>query len=316
MVMIISLFFISIIGCNAFQLNYSSRNACDSHLSHRHVTKPLQISFDADQKDVEESLIPNLLNRKSTQIELDNGHTDKNVQTRRKIFRTLAMASCLSLMTLAPSRSLAVSQEDTPPAIPDTSKPFTVIFSVQTDSKRDDTSDIEIEVRPDWSPLGAERFRTLVESGFYKDSRFYRVLPGYVAQFGIAADPKLNKEWMFCEKNCRALHDEPRKESNKRGTLSFASSGKNSRQTQVFINLGNNDGPPNFLDAQNFIPFAKVVKGMDSTVKRINSEYGIVESVSGGLAGGVNQGKAAYYGAEYLDTMFPKLSIIRDARII
>ena len=98
--------------------------------------------------------------------------------------------------------------------------------------------------------------------------------------------------------------------------MSFASSGKNSRTTQVFINLGNNDGVPNFLDGQNFVPFARVVRGMDDTVKQLNSEYGRKEKMSGGLTGSVNQGKAAYYGAKYLDAVFPKLSIIKDAKII
>jgi len=80
--------------------------------------------------------------------------------------------------------------------------------------------------------------------------------------------------------------------------------------------LGNNDGFPNFLDGQDFVPFARVVKGMDDTVKNLNSEYGLVESVSAGLAGSVNQGKATYYGAEYLDAVFPKLSIIKNARVM
>jgi len=194
--------------------------------------------------------------------------------------------------------------------------PFRIILTVQTDRKKDETSEIEIEVRPDWAPLAAQRFKELVEIGYYNESRFHRVLPGYVAQFGIAADSKLNKEWMFCEKNCKSLNDEARIQSNKRGTLSFASSGKNSRQTQIFINLGNNDGPPNFLDAQNFVPFARVVSGMDDAVKNLNSEYGVVESVTGGLAGSVNQGKAAYYGSEYLDAMFPKLSVIKSAKVL
>mmetsp|Transcript_41186 Transcript_41186/g.46809 ORF Transcript_41186/g.46809 Transcript_41186/m.46809 type:complete len:304 (+) Transcript_41186:35-946(+) len=240
----------------------------------------------------------------------DFNRINSNILNRREIISSLLT---ISASFCFPHESLA-SDEMTNEI--DSSAPFTVILSVQTDAKSDATSKIEIEVRPDWAPLAAKRFRELVEIGFYNDSRFFRVLPGYIAQFGIAADPKLNKEWMLCEKNCKALPDEPRKEKNKRGTLSFASSGENSRQTQVFINLGNNDGLPNFLDGQNFVPFARVVRGMDDTVKNLNSEYGIVETVSAGLAGGVNQGKAAYYGAEYLDAAFPKLSILRDAKVI
>ncbi len=268
-----------------------------------------------------------------------------NILTRRSIISTLlkfpAASACLLPITLASSASADVNYEATSP---DLSKPFSVVLSVETNpakTKLEPTStpilsEIEIEVRPDWAPIAAQRFYELVQSGFYNDSRFHRVLPGYVAQFGIAADPKLNKEWIFCgtvagagsgtssDNDCKhkPLPDEPRQKDvyNTKGTLSFASSGKNSRQTQVFINLGNNGGPPNFLDAQNFIPFARVIRGMGgdsgtNTVKELNSEYGVMESVSGGLTGSVNQGKAAYYGAEYLDALFPKLSIIRDARV-
>ena len=281
-----------------------------------------------------------------------NSNTNESVLTRRNLVK-----SSLSLLTINacfPRESFASSNDEsrTPTAAAaaaaaTTVEPFTVILTVQIDGQNQDDdiktySEIEIEVRPDWAPLASNRFKELVQSGFYIDSRFFRVLPGYVAQFGISADPQLNKEWMFCgvdvdvnddvdddvddkvqtninsnNHNCHLpLIDEPRKEHNKRGTLSFASSGKNSRTAQVFINLGNNDGVPNFLDGQNFVPFARVVRGMDDTVKQLNSEYGRKEKMSGGLTGSVNQGKAAYYGAKYLDAVFPKLSIIKDAKII
>jgi peptidyl-prolyl cis-trans isomerase A (cyclophilin A) len=274
-----------------------------------------------------------------------NSNTNKSVLTRRNLVK-----SSLSLLTVNacfPRESFASSNDESKTTIAAaaaaTAEPFTVILTVQIDGQNQDDdiktySEIEIEVRPDWAPLASNRFKELVQSGFYIDSRFFRVLPGYVAQFGISADPQLNKEWMFCgvdvdvdvdvndkvqsninsnNSNCHPpLIDEPRKEHNKRGTLSFASSGKNSRTTQVFINLGNNDGVPNFLDGQNFVPFARVVRGLDDTVKQLNSEYGRKEKMSGGLTGSVNQGKAAYYGAKYLDAVFPKLSIIKDAKII
>jgi len=204
-----------------------------------------------------------------------------------------------------------------PPAAADAAAspaPYRVRLLVQLDPAT--TGTLEMEVRPAWAPAAARRFRTLVERGFYDGSRFHRVLPGYVAQFGISADPALNKEWLLCGKGCRALEDEPRTEKNKKGTVSFASGGKNGRQTQVFVNLGNNGGPPNFLDAQGFVPFARVVQGMDDVVGKLNKEYGIVESVSGGMAGSIDQTKAAYYGKDYLDTLYPKLSYIKSARII
>lgn len=188
---------------------------------------------------------------------------------------------------------------------------FNVLFTIQLSSGN--MEELEVEVRPDWAPLAAQRFRELVELGFYKDAPFFRVLPGFVAQFGISSDPKLNKQWVFCDtsdeeakNNCKPpLLDEPRTQANKKGTLTFASSGKNSRKSQIFINLANNDGPPNFLDAQGFVPFARIVKGME-VPKKLNGEYG----------GKVNQGKAAYYGGEYFEAVFPKLSVIKDAKIL
>lgn len=186
-------------------------------------------------------------------------------------------------------------------------EPFHVKMSLES------LGDVDIEVRPDWSPLGSARFKELVEEGFYDDSRLFRVLPGYVAQFGIAGDVALNRKWLCvgCETK---LRDEPRVVSNDRGTLSFAAAGANSRQTQVFFNLGNNGGLPNFLDAQGFVPFAKVTNGMD-LVDKAYSGYGTVEAVSGGLGGSVNQAKAMGYGNEYLDTVFPKLTHISKARL-
>ncbi|VEU44278.1 unnamed protein product [Pseudo-nitzschia multistriata] len=236
------------------------------------------------------------------------------VLTRRK-----AVTSGLSLLTAATGLPLlgANAASDTEEIVRQ-EQPFRVLFVVQIDpSKPNELSEIEIEVRPDWAPLAAARFRKLVELGFYTDCRFFRVLPGYVAQFGIASDPALNKKWLYCgasdeegRQQCqKPIPDEPRLQPNKRGTLSFASSGKNSRTTQIFVNLVNNDGPPNFLDPQGFVPFAQIVRGMDGATnvpKQLNSEYG----------GKVNQGKAAFYGAEYFQAVFPRLSVIKTATVL
>ena len=183
-------------------------------------------------------------------------------------------------------------------------------FQVAIEVALDDTTtgEIMVEVHPDWAPLASKRFEELLEDDFFTGSKFFRVLPGYVAQFGIAGNPELNKKWLF--DRSKALADEARLQSNRKGTLSFASSGKDSRQTQIFINLSNNEGPPNFLDAQGFVPFARVVKGMDDVVPKLYNGYGLLETASVGLAGSVNQGKAAYFGNEYLEAVFPKLSTI------
>ena len=167
--------------------------------------------------------------------------------------------------------------------------------------------DVEVEVRPDWAPLASERFRELVDARFFDDSRLFRVLPGYVAQFGIAGEPAVNKEWLLPKE--KRLLDEPRTTTNARGTLSFASGGKNTRTTQIYVNLGDNGGLPNMLDAQGFVPFARVTRGMD-LVDKAYSGYGLVESLTGGLGGSVNQGKAIYYGNAYLDEAYPKLTRI------
>lgn len=212
--------------------------------------------------------------------------------------------------------SVAALLTTTKPALA-VADPYKVRMVVRLDRNDPATEDVvEIEVLPEWAPLAAERFKELLDIKFFDDSRFYRVLPGFVAQFGIASDPAVNKEWLFCEKGCRALVDEPRLQSNKPGTLSFATSGKNTRQTQIFVNLGDNSGIPNFLDQQGFVPFARVTKGFDTVVKNLNSDYGRLESMSGGLKGSVSQGRAMYYGKEYLDTLFPKLSVIKTVRMI
>merc|ERR1711939_1133595 len=111
-----------------------------------------------------------------------------------------------------------------------------------------------MEVHPEWSPLGAARFKELIDSNFFKAARFFRVIDGFMAQFGIHANPKIAAEW-----KTRTMQDDPVKESNKRGYISFATSGKNSRTTQMFINFRDNSN----LDGMGFSPFAKVVKGMD-----------------------------------------------------
>lgn len=172
-----------------------------------------------------------------------------------------------------------------------------------------------VEVRPDWAPLAAARFKELVEVGFFNDARFYRTIPGYIAQFGVAADPALNKEWCVGYRTCKLLPDEKAKVSNRKGTLSFASGGPGTRQTQMFVNLADNGGLPNFLDAFGFAPFAAVVEGMD-VVQKLYGGYGLAETATGGLLSGPSQSKAAAYGNEYLTTAYPKLAFVKRATIV
>lgn len=216
--------------------------------------------------------------------------------------RALCASAAAAVLPLIAPTTVAANSETVTPL-----KSFQVEMEVALDEVQ--TGKIIIEVKPEWAPLAAERFEQLLGDDYFTNAKFFRVLPNYVAQFGIAASPEVNKKWMFDKS--KALNDEPRLQPNKKGTLSFASSGKNSRQTQIFINLSNNDGPPNFLDAQGFVPFARVIKGMDDIVPKLYSGYGIMESATAGMAGSVNQGKAAYYGNEYLEALFPKLSTIQ-----
>src|SRR5438094_4343088 len=121
-----------------------------------------------------------------------------------------------------------------------------------------------MEVHRDWAPNGADRFYNLVKNGFFDDIRFFRVIPGFMAQFGIHGTPAIQSAWRNAE-----IKDDPVKQSNKRGYITFATAGPNTRTTQVFINYADNAR----LDSQGFAPFGQVVSGMD-VVDKLNSEYG------------------------------------------
>ena len=153
-----------------------------------------------------------------------------------------------------------------------------------------------IEVNPSWAPNGAARFRELVDAGFYNDARFFRVLSGFVAQFGINGTPATNSMW-----SNRTIPDDPVVRSNTRGYVTFAqSSTLNSRTTQLFVNLGNNAR----LDATRFAPFAVVISGMD-VVDRLNAEYGERP----------DQAQISAQGNAYLNTSFPRLDHIVAAQL-
>ncbi len=158
-----------------------------------------------------------------------------------------------------------------------------------------------VEVHRDWAPNGADRFYNLVKNGFYNDARFFRVISGFMVQFGINGDPKLSRVWRDAN-----IKDDPVKASNKRGNITFATAGPDTRTTQVFINFGNNAG----LDDQGFAPFGQVISGME-VVDALYAEYG-----EGAPRGdGPDQGLVQTQGNAYLKKDFPKLDYIKTATI-
>jgi len=162
--------------------------------------------------------------------------------------------------------------------------------------------DVVMEIHRDWAPNGVDRFFNLVRHGFYDGARFFRVLEGFVAQFGIHGDPPIQAHWRSAR-----LPDDPVVESNTRGRLTYAMGGPNTRSTQLFINYGDNSR----LDSQLFAPIGEVVEGMD-VVDALYSGYG--EGAPGGA--GPSQSRIQAEGNEYLGQQFPRLDFIERAEIV
>ncbi len=165
-------------------------------------------------------------------------------------------------------------------------------FRVNMDTSR---GMVVIEVTRADAPNGADRFYNLVKAKYYDGARFFRVIPGFMAQFGIAADPAVTKVWDV------PIHDDPVKTSNVRGAVTFAqTSAPNSRSTQLFINYGDNSR----LDASRFAPFGKVVSGME-----------FVDQIYSGDAENPDQQQIEQQGNAYLNKAFPNLDYIKTATI-
>jgi peptidyl-prolyl cis-trans isomerase A (cyclophilin A) len=156
--------------------------------------------------------------------------------------------------------------------------------------------DFVVEVTRAWAPLGADRFYNLVKNGFFTDASFFRVVPDFVVQFGISAKPEISQAW----DNAR-IKDDPVTQTNRRGSLTFATAGPNTRTTQLFINLVDNPR----LDTMGFSPFGQVVEGMEA-VEKIYSGYGETP----------DQARITSEGKVYLDKEFPKLDSIKSAAIL
>jgi peptidyl-prolyl cis-trans isomerase A (cyclophilin A) len=158
-----------------------------------------------------------------------------------------------------------------------------------------------LEVHRDWAPNGADRFYNLVKNGFYDGVRFFRVLDRFMAQFGINGDPQVSAAWTRAR-----IADDPVKQSNTRGHITYAMAGPNTRTTQVFINYGDNRE----LDRDGFAPFGRVVSGMKSVDSLFNG-YG--EGAPRGS--GPDQGRVQAEGNAYLMKAFPKLDYVKKATI-
>ncbi|MBS1827562.1 MAG: peptidylprolyl isomerase [Acidobacteria bacterium] len=217
---------------------------------------------------------------------------------RKSIFLAiglLALVGCSSEKP-APPKEAATPATPAPTPAPATEAPkappaasFKVAFETTKGS-------FIVEVHPDWAPIGAARFKELVEDKFFDGAGFFRVVPNFMVQFGLAADPAKTKKWDT------RISDDPVIRTNKRGAITFATAGPNTRTSQLFINFKSNQ----FLDDQGFAPFGEVTgAGMD-VVDKITAQYG--ESP--------DQGAITAQGNAYLKSRFPNLDFIKKATIV
>ena len=172
-------------------------------------------------------------------------------------------------------------------------------FKVKVETSR---GDLVLKIVRDWAPKGADRFYSLVKNGYYDDCRFYRVLPKYIAQTGIHGDPKISLKW-----HDAPIDDDPVRQKNTRGRVTFAKGGPNSRTTNLFINLRDSTS----LDSQGFAPIGEVVLGMD-VADQLHAGYG--EGAPKGR--GPSQKKIYEEGNAWLEKDFKDLDYIKTAKIV
>ena len=207
----------------------------------------------------------------------------------------LAAAGLLALAACSPSGE---KKEAAAPAVTNEKAPD--LFQVNFDTSK---GAVVVEIHRDWAPNGVDHFYTLVKTGFYDGSRFYRTIRNFVAQFGIAGDPKTNALWANAN-----IPDDPVKQSNEIGTLTYAATGMpNSRSTQLFFNLKSNAAS---LDRQGFAPIGKVITGLD-VVESFYTAYGEMPP----QGEGPDPQKIAAQGTAYLESQFPRLDFIKKATI-
>jgi cyclophilin family peptidyl-prolyl cis-trans isomerase len=210
----------------------------------------------------------------------------------------IAYSRYLFLLAAATVFSGCSKQREAAPAAPAKPAHAPDVYQVKFETSK---GDFVVQVNKEWAPLGAERFYQLVQSGFYDKARFFRVLPGFMAQFGINADPNVSALWRTL-----VIADDPVKQSNTRGRITFAMRGPGTRTTQVFINYANNSR----LDASGFAPFGEVLSGME-VVDSLYSGYGEGEP----KGNGPRQDLMQTQGNPYLERSFPRLDYINKASV-
>jgi len=198
----------------------------------------------------------------------------------------ILLSACAAEKTRAvDSQSVAKGPPGPPPQAPDS---FRVTFETSK-------GPIVVQVNRAWAPRGADRFFELVKSNFFDEDRFFRVVPHFVAQFGLNDKPAINDAW-----DKKRISDDSVRHTNARGTLVFASEGPNSRSHQLYFNLADNGR----LDQLGFAPIGQVVQGMDA-----------VDSLYSGYADKPDQQLIQTLGNSYLARMFPKLDYIKTAKV-
>lgn len=206
----------------------------------------------------------------------------------------------------APTKPPAKPAAAAKPAVPASPFDKALLSPVSLNAKAPETFDAKfvttegdfvVHVTRAWAPNGADRFYNLVKHHFFDGAAFFRVIPGFMAQFGLSAFPEVNRVWDNAD-----IKDDPVKKSNIRSMVTFAATGApNSRSTQLFINFGNNAG----LDGQRFAPFGEVTSGMEA-----------VDKIYSGYREQPDQGAITAHGKEYLESNFPKLTIIKSATLV
>jgi peptidyl-prolyl cis-trans isomerase A (cyclophilin A) len=208
---------------------------------------------------------------------------------RHRAFRSLLRSGIAAAAAVC---IVACTEKAAPPAKQIVSGPAPDSFRVAFETSK---GRFVVQVNRAWAPLGADRFRDLVHDGFFDDARFFRVVPGFVAQFGLNGDPQKNVPWD------KRIGDDSVRQTNARGTLVFATEGPRTRTHQLFINLVDNPR----LDKLGFAPIGRVVDGMSA-----------VDSLYGGYGDRPDQEFIQSLGNSYLQRMFPKLDYVKTARVV